>query len=123
MKRLLLYFITIASLLGCVQKQTITAIDDIESFKKAIVQEDIQLVDIRRADEYERGFIGNALHIDFLQKDHFKKEVAKLDKDKPIYIYCHSGGRSKRATAVLEEMGFAKIYDFSLGYKGWSQAK
>lgn len=89
-------------------------------FKTAVIGKDVQLVDLRTPKEYEEGYIDDAINVDFLQKDSFETNILKFDKNLPIYIYCQAGGRSKRAAAQLKEIGFKEIYDFSGGYKQWS---
>lgn len=121
MKNFLIYIFVLLPLIGCSQKGKVVVIDNIATFEKEIKQENVQLVDVRRTAEYEKGFIRNALHIDVLQEDTFKEKVGKLDPQKPIYVYCHAGGRSKKASTILLELGFKEIYDFSPGYKGWTK--
>ena len=92
---------------------------DIETFTKEVVGKDVQLIDIRSPREYNEGHIDDAININFYNKDLFLREFQKLDKSKPIYIYCYSGGRSHRASQKLKDLGFKEIYDFKGGYKEW----
>jgi len=94
---------------------------DIETLQNEAIGKDVQLIDVRSAKEYNNGHIDDAVNIDISDKENFKQEVNKLDKSKPIYIYCHVGGRSNRASKVLETIGFVEIYDFSGGWKAWSK--
>jgi rhodanese-related sulfurtransferase len=50
-----------------------------------------------------------------------EKLFAKLNKNKPVYVYCRSGARSQRAARKLVEMGFLKIYDLEGGYMSWAR--
>jgi len=63
------------------------------------------LIDVREPDELRavRTEIAQPLPMSTLQ-DH-------LDElpDGPIYVLCHSGGRSARVTAFLEQQGFDAI--------------
>ena len=43
----------------------------------------------------------------------------KINKSKPIYIYCRSGNRSKKSSEILKKIGFIKVYDLFGGYKSW----
>ncbi len=103
------------------QDTTQTTKIDIETLQKEAIGKDVQLVDVRSAKEYNNGYIDDAINIDIADKENFKQEVSKLDKTKPIFIYCHSGGRSNRASKVLEAIGFKEIYDFSGGWNAWSK--
>ena len=80
--------------------------------------EDVQLIDVRTPDEYGQGHLENAQLIDFLQSD-FKEKVSKLDRDKPIVVYCAVGGRSAQSAKILESLGFKEIYDLKKGIRGW----
>ncbi|HAI40205.1 MAG TPA: rhodanese-like domain-containing protein [Maribacter sp.] len=88
-------------------------------FKDAIKSKDVQLVDVRTADEFKAGAIESALNIDFFQQENFTEEFEKLDKEQPVYLYCRSGSRSQQAAGKLKAMGFTKIYDLQGGYMSW----
>jgi rhodanese-related sulfurtransferase len=78
----------------------------------------IQLLDVRTTTEYEVAHLKNAQNICVTDSD-FKKRVAKLDKNKPVYVYCKKGGRSARASEILKDLGFTKIYDLDGGIIAW----
>lgn len=82
--------------------------------------ESVQLVDVRTAEEFAGGTIGTAINIDFFGEN-FKEEMAKLDIERPIFVFCAKGGRSGKASAICKEIGFKKIYDLDGGYTTWSQ--
>ena len=48
-----------------------------------------------------------------------KRAPSKINKTKPIYIYCRSGNRSKKSSEILKKIGFVKVYDLLGGYKNW----
>ncbi|MEZ4802123.1 MAG: rhodanese-like domain-containing protein [Gelidibacter sp.] len=89
-------------------------------FHSAIDNKDVQLVDVRTEKEFNEGNIKNAINIDFFNQATFNSEFEKLDKSKPVYLYCRSGNRSHQAAVKLEAMGFKEIYDLKDGYMGWS---
>lgn len=91
-----------------------------EEFKKQVIGKDVQLIDLRTDSEYKAGFIDDAIQMDFREKEDFLKQIKTLNKKKPVYIYCHSGGRSGRASKLLQEKGFQKIFDYSGGYSEWN---
>lgn len=76
------------------------------------------LVDVRTPGEYGGGHIGDAMLIDYTNPS-FSEEIQKLDKDKPVYVYCASGGRSSRAMADMKGMGFKEVYNLLGGYNGY----
>lgn len=101
------------------QSLEVLAPDEFE--KKLTSTKDKQVVDVRKADEFANGHLAGAVQIDYFKKD-FKSQVAKLDKNKPVFVYCASGGRSGSASEVLEELGFKKIYDLKGGMNAWVKA-
>lgn len=90
------------------------------AFKTAIQKKKVQLVDVRTAREYSGGHIGKAINIDLFHGGSFKQSFEKLDKSKPVYLYCRSGSRSKKAARKIIEMGFEKVYDLRGGYMYWN---
>ncbi len=82
---------------------------------------DAILLDVRTPKEVAEGHLANSLNIDFYSDD-FKSELAKLDKTKPVLVYCHSGKRSGNTMKELKEMGFKEIYNLETGIVGWEKA-
>lgn len=91
----------------------------VNKFEKAIQIHGVQLIDVRTPEEYADGHIENAVVINYFSDD-FKEKAQQLDKNKPVYLYCKSGKRSAKASKVLSELGFIKIYDLQGGYSAWS---
>jgi len=89
-------------------------------FGEVITRTEVQLVDVRTPSEWEEGTIGEPLKINFLS-DSFKVEIEKLDKNKPIAIYCKSGGRSAQAASLLSELEFKEIYELKGGILNWNK--
>jgi rhodanese-related sulfurtransferase len=88
-------------------------------FKSQITNKNVQLVDVRTAKEYKSGHIEHAINIDYFQQGNFKTAFEKLDKTKPLYLYCRSGNRSSKAAKLLASMGFNEIYDLQGGIIMW----
>lgn len=89
-------------------------------FKASIKKSNAQVVDVRTAIEFKSGHINKAKNIDFFQKNSFKDKLDKLDKNKPLHLYCRSGQRSKKAAGIAAELGFKEIYDLQGGYLAYS---
>ena len=85
---------------------------------KLMENDDLQLVDVRTPEETSEGMIEGAQNIDF-RKDDFKANISKLDKSKPIAVYCGAGGRSGKTSELLKELGFEEIYDLTGGFNLW----
>jgi len=82
--------------------------------------DDVQLVDVRTPEEYKEGYIENFQNIDFFSES-FEKDIEKLDKSKPVIVYCKSGNRSGKCAKLMKEKGFVKIYDFKGGISKWEK--
>lgn len=80
---------------------------------------DLQLIDVRTPQEVSAGQIAGARNIDYSSRD-FMTELGKLDREKPVAVYCAVGGRSARAAQALKELGFRQIYDLEGGIRNWS---
>ena len=100
-----------------VSNQTIEVVDA-QSFQKKLNNDSIQILDVRTPDEFSEGTIKGAINIDFYESN-FKNELSKLDKGKTVLIFCRSGGRSGKASKMLEELGFNTVYDLKGGYSNW----
>ncbi|MDH5610107.1 MAG: rhodanese-like domain-containing protein [Cyclobacteriaceae bacterium] len=83
-----------------------------------LMQQDVQLVDVRTDQEYQSGHLQGAAQID-INSPSFSEKLAKLDKTKPVLVYCASGGRSSRASQTLKSMGFEQVYDLQGGISNW----
>lgn len=83
--------------------------------------EDAQLIDVRTAEEHEKLRIANSQNIDF-QSPTFDEDIAKLDKEKPVILYCRTGARSAKCAQKLKDAGFKKIYDLEGGISKWKHS-
>lgn len=77
-----------------------------------------QLIDVRTPEEIAEGKIDGALEMNFYDSN-FKEQLAQLDKEKPVLVYCRSGNRSGKAAKLMNEMGFKQVYDLIGGYSEW----
>ncbi len=88
-------------------------------FKTAINSKKVLLIDVRTSNEYHAGHINKAISLDYFKQRPFLEFINQLDKELPIYLYCRSGNRSKRAAKQLSRLGFLYIYDLRGGYLAW----
>ena len=98
-------------------------ISDKVSFADSLKSKQVVLIDVRRPEEFEVGKIEDAQNINVLAPESFNTEIEKLDKSKPVYIYCRSGNRSGKAAQIMQDSGFTKIYDLEGGYLNWTAEK
>ena len=85
---------------------------------KTLIQEGGVLLDVRTHQEVAKGHIPNASIIDFYDID-FERKIALIQKDKAVYVYCKSGGRSAKAAEMLLALGQKKVYNLSGGFMAW----
>ncbi len=79
-----------------------------------------QLVDVRTTDEFLRGHLKKATNLNF-NDDNFEDLVkTKLDKTRPVFVYCFSGRRSADAATFLRDLGFKEVYDMAGGFAKWT---
>ena len=72
------------------------------------------LVDVREVDEFASGHIPNAVN-----EPLSTIKQTTLPKDKPLFLYCLRGTRSKRAARILRSMGYTVKSIGGIGrYKG-----
>lgn len=115
-------FVTLISLLSaCSMNGQQTENINASEFEKAIAKPNVQVLDVRTAEEYKSGHINNALQANWLNKSEFYDRTTHLDKSKPVYIYCLSGGRSSAAAAALREKGY-QVTNLEGGIAAWKQS-
>lgn len=90
-----------------------------EFSEKLQLENQPQLIDVRSPKEFSDQHLENAKNINW-NGDDFEQKVGELDKLKPIYVYCLSGGRSSSASKKLAEMGFKEIYEMDGGIVKWN---
>ena len=89
----------------------------------------VLLVDVREYSEHEQGHIQNA-HlvprgiIEAAADMNYPKHDEQLytAREKPVVLYCATGGRSAMAAVVLQMMGFKDVYSLAGGIMKWQEA-
>ena len=77
-----------------------------------------QLVDVRTPEEFKENHLPTAINIDW-RGEGFSEKAQKLDKARPVLVYCRSGRRSAEAAATLDGIGF-KTYNMKGGILAWT---
>ncbi len=107
-------------------KSCITEITPAELKARLDAGEDLLLIDVREAAEFEHGHIGGA-HlvprgiIEAAADTSYPKHYPPLSgaREKQIAVYCATSGRSAMAAAVLQMMGFRKVINVAGGFSRW----
>lgn len=81
------------------------------------------LIDVRTPEEFQNGHIEGAHSADVTSASFVESiNALAIPKDSPVYVYCRSGSRSKKAMNMLESQGFKSIYELNSGIIGWQKA-
>jgi rhodanese-related sulfurtransferase len=116
----LILFYLVGSLSIC--KAQTTNLTPQEFIAKAKTTKNAQLLDVRTPQEWEAGKIASSNCIN-VNDTAFRQQIEKLDKNKPVFVYCAAGGRSSKAAPILQQAGFKYIYNLTGGgYKDLANA-
>ncbi len=77
------------------------------------------LLDVRTAEEYAEGHVEGATLIPVQE---LAKRLGDIPHGKRVYVYCHSGVRSVKASKLLAKHGFKNIENIKGGIKAWKAA-
>lgn len=119
--RFLLPVVLICAFFACNSAPQNNELKPAEFNKKLQATTDAQLVDVRTPEEYAEGHLVGATNINW-NGDDFAVQAGKLDREKPVFVYCRSGGRSSAAAESLRGMGFTRVYDMLGGITKWQKA-
>ncbi len=103
-----------------ISAQQVTNVNSSE-FSKLIESGEGIILDVRTPQEYSQGHINNSTMIS-TNDPKFVEKVSLLQKDKPIYVYCLTGSRSRAVANYLSKNGYSKIYNLSRGIMEWQSA-
>ena len=89
------------------------------------------LIDVREPAEYATGHIEGAINIPRGVLEFEVQATPALDnvtdpalalRDRPIVLYCRSGGRAALAADSLQQMGFTRVVSLAGGIGAWREA-
>ncbi|AMA49460.1 MULTISPECIES: thioredoxin [Flavobacterium] len=101
------------------QNNSITDHLEPKVFAEKTANTDGYILDVRTPQEYNSQHLDKAINIDYNAAD-FENKLSQLDKNKPVYLYCLSGGRSTKAMAKMSTMGFKEIHNMTGGIMKWN---
>ena len=78
---------------------------------------EVDLIDVRRPHEWEAGHIPGARRVEV---NELPAEAEKLDRERPVVLYCRSGSRSELAADGLGSGGF-DAHALAGGISAWAQ--
>ncbi len=95
-------------------KQVLSA----DEFEKGMGKDSAQILDVRTVGEFNNGHIENALWADWNNETEFNRRSSFIDKKRPVYVYCLSGGRSASAAEKMRKQGF-NVFELKGGINAW----
>ncbi len=124
MYRLLSLVLVLSTLGACAQTSESGVRTDLDVNEVSQLMQDgkeIVLIDVRTPQEYEQGHLEGAELMNIYDAD-FESRMNELDKEKEYVVYCRSGGRSGKAAAKMEKLGFKNIHNMKGGILAWNRA-
>jgi rhodanese-related sulfurtransferase len=79
---------------------------------------EVQVIDVRTAEEHAAGHIPGTRLIELSE---LPSQAASIDRDRPVILYCLSGGRSSMATEALAQAGY-DAHNMAGGMLAWEAA-
>jgi sulfur-carrier protein adenylyltransferase/sulfurtransferase len=86
--------------------------------QKMDAREALTLVDVREPWEYDIAQITGSRLIPLGE---LEERLAELPREGILVIQCHSGGRSEVGARLLQQAGFANVYNLEGGIEAWSR--
>jgi len=100
------------------EEEDVTEID-VDRFKEMRDNgNDFVLLDVR---EYHEHDIANIEEAVLIPLGELADRTDELNPDDEIIVYCHSGGRSMRATQYLRDKGFKNVKNLAGGIDAWAE--
>ncbi len=94
----------------------------LDKFQELRKDERVQVLDVRTPGEVAAGRIKGAIAINVHDPNFAQLVQEQLDPQRPVAIYCQSGGRSSRAARELQGLDFVEVYNFIGGVGQWRGA-
>lgn len=78
-------------------------------------QPEAVLVDVREPDEFAEVNLSGKL----VPLSELETRFAEIPKDKPVYLHCRSGKRSRTALEFLKTKGYSNCFNVAGGILSW----
>jgi rhodanese-related sulfurtransferase len=91
----------------------------VDEAKQMMARADVQVIDVREPDEYQRGHVPGAKLIPVSTVFARREE---LDRDKDLIFVCAVGQRSALACEMAAAVGLTRLYNLEGGTDAWAKA-
>jgi len=86
-----------------------------KSWNKLISNKETLVVDARKPFEYDVGTFKNSVNPNIQNFRDFPKYLKKIDKTKPVAMFCTGGIRCEKASIFLKRKGFKNVFQLKGG--------
>ena len=86
-----------------------------KSWNKLISNKETLVVDARKPFEYDVGTFKNSINPNIQNFRDFPKYLKKIDKAKPVAMFCTGGIRCEKASIFLKRKGFKNVFQLKGG--------
>ena len=86
-----------------------------KSWNKLIIKKETLLIDVRKPFEYNVGTFKNAINPNIQNFRDFPKFLSKIEKTKPVAMFCTGGIRCEKASIFLRKKGFKNVFQLKGG--------
>lgn len=74
------------------------------------------LLDVRTPQEFAEGRVPGAKNVPVRE---LAARLAEVPQNRPVVVYCHSGGRAKLASNLLRERGYRNVREMTGSMLAW----
>lgn len=115
---LIAFFVQHIVLAQAQPKKDLLTFDQFEAKLKS-AGKDAQILDARLPEEYTQNHLEGAVNFNVSTKEELEKESARLDKNRPVFVYSIGSGRSSVLAKELRAKGFADVTVVPGGLSKW----
>lgn len=101
---------------ACAQSKYTNA--DVDAFEQAIKTDSAQILDVRTHEEFAESHLKGAIQVDVFNPNFLAEAESKLQKERPVAVYCRSGRRSATAAKQLSAKGY-QVINLEGGILAW----
>ena len=100
----------------------------VDDAKKKLNDPNVQFIDVRDKESFEKGTIGNAMHLDrgllefyLAEGSPLENDFFKNNPDKEYVVFCGVGGQGTLSTKTMQDMGIKNVKNITGGMLEWKK--
>lgn len=99
--------------------ETAAAVVDVTEARQRLDNREAMMIDVREPDEWAAGHVAGAKHIPL---GDLPTRLEEVPRDQAVLLFCRSGNRSGKATALLQAQGYDQVANVEGGIIAWQSA-